>query len=357
MINVLQRGKGWGLVPLALLMAACGADPANPAPARRADPSAFFAGELPAYAHDLDGASRSTLLVLRAIRRVDPCGLVPKDDLAKSAPSLTGTAPGGAPDTCKLSFEDDGPGEWFEVGLVPEADRSSGEEYFEVDGQAVYQGRSDDLAACSFFFDTGLAKYPGAPRDVPDAKIQVRAYRHDNPCGLATAVATAIVKAKSAGLPARAGAEKILDQDPCAVVAGAEQAKVDFADTTAYRCGSVSVPDERSQWAEFRRLPAQAVASFPAGKEGGTQVWADPSATPLAQVLASAGKRPPSSTPAKPKTLSGPRCTAYAKAPAPDGQAADSGAEPVYVVIGGQIDCSEAKRLAAEAVRRLSPPS
>ncbi|MGL6235516.1 MAG: hypothetical protein ACRC20_09250 [Segniliparus sp.] len=377
MINVLDKNSGWGFLPLALLMAACGTDPAGPATTSRvkADPSAFFAGELPAYARDLDGTSQSTLLVLRAIRRADPCGLVPKDDLAKSAPPLVKTAPADTLDSCKLSFADDGAGESFEVGLVPDADRSPGEEYFEVDGQAVYQGRSGDLATCSFFFDSGLAKYPGAPRDVPDAKIQVRAYRHDNPCGLANSVTTAIVKAKPISIPLRAVSEKILDQDPCAVVADEEKAKLDFADTTAYRCGLVSVPDERSLWAEFRRLPEKAVAPFQTSKEGDVPVWTDPAATPLAQVLAAVappppkgaapGKRLPATPAAKPKAPTGPRCTAYVKAsepgqdpaasPAPGApQPAANEAEPVYVVVSGQIDCAQAKHLAGEAARRVS---
>ncbi|EFV13972.2 hypothetical protein [Segniliparus rugosus] len=365
-----RQQRAWSLLPLALLMAACGTDPAGPTTSNRAkvDPSAFFAGALPAYAKDLDGIAQSRLLVRSGHPRgSDPCALVPKDELAKAAPALTDAVPGDSLDSCRLSFADDGPGERFDVSLVPDADRSPGEEYFEAHGQTVYQGRSSDRAVCSFFFDSGLAKYPGAPRDVPDAKIQVRAYRHDNPCGLANAVATAIATEKPANLPARASAEKVLDEDPCAVVADREKASVDFADTEAYRCGLVTTPDERSLWVEFRRLPDGKVAQFPVGAEDGVQVWADAAATPLAQLLVTStpsptkgstpAKRAPASPSAKPKPPSGPHCTAFAKVAGADSaspQPAQNSAQSVYVVVGGQIDCPQAKHLAGEAARSLA---
>jgi hypothetical protein len=371
--------KSWRLLPLAVLIAACGSDPAGPAATGRTktDPSALFAGGIPAYAKDLDGTAQSRLLVLRAIRRVDPCALTPQDELRAAQPPLVNAGPSDALASCALSFADDGPGERVTVSLVPDADRSAGEEYFQVHGQTVYQGRSGDSAACSFFFDSGLAKHPGAPRDVPDAKIQVRAERHDNPCGLANAVATAIVQAKPASLPVRAASEKIMDADPCAVVADARKAAVDFADTEAYRCGLVTLPEERSLWVEFHRLPERGVSKFPASKQDGVEVWADPAALPLAQLIAASQPRPnasgavskrpsvPTSSPTKAKASSGPRCTAYVKAPdaetppppsstaAPAANPARSAEQPVYIVVGGETDCPEAKRLAGEAARRL----
>ncbi|ADG98248.1 hypothetical protein Srot_1788 [Segniliparus rotundus DSM 44985] len=374
--------KSWRILPVVILLAACGSDPAGPTTSSRTrtDPSALFAGGVPAYAKDLDGIAQSRLLMLRAIRRVDPCALAPKDELGAAQPPLVGAEPSDALASCALSFADDGPGERVTVSLVPDADRSAGEEYFQIHGLTVYQGRSGDSATCSFFFDSGLAKYPGAPRDIPDAKIQVRAERHDHPCGLANSVATAIAQTKPASLPVRAASAKILDADPCAVVADAHKAVVDFADTEAYRCGLVTLPEERSLWVEFHRLPENAVSKFPASTQGDAQVWADPAALPLAQLIAASQPSPtrpkasgavskrapaPTSSSAKAKSSSGPRCTAYVKAPdagaspAPSSPAASAAAtarnaeQPVYIVVGGQIDCPEAKRLAGDAAQRL----
>jgi hypothetical protein len=50
---------------------------------REVDPAYFFAGEVPTYGHDVSAGDRATLAYLRAMRRIDPCGLVTREALAK----------------------------------------------------------------------------------------------------------------------------------------------------------------------------------------------------------------------------------------------------------------------------------
>jgi hypothetical protein len=50
---------------------------------RDADPAFFFAGKVPIYGQAVDPDDLTTLAYLRAMRRIDPCGLLTRDVLAK----------------------------------------------------------------------------------------------------------------------------------------------------------------------------------------------------------------------------------------------------------------------------------
>jgi hypothetical protein len=50
---------------------------------RGVDPAYFFAGDVPTYGQRLNPDEVTTLAYLRAMRRIDPCGLLTRDALAK----------------------------------------------------------------------------------------------------------------------------------------------------------------------------------------------------------------------------------------------------------------------------------
>src|SRR4029077_7525204 len=50
---------------------------------REVDPAYFFAGDVPTYGQRVNPGDVTTLAYLRAVRRIDPCGLLARDALAK----------------------------------------------------------------------------------------------------------------------------------------------------------------------------------------------------------------------------------------------------------------------------------
>jgi hypothetical protein len=50
---------------------------------REVDPAYFFAGDVPTYGQRVNPGDVTTLAYLRAVRRIDPCGLLTRDALAK----------------------------------------------------------------------------------------------------------------------------------------------------------------------------------------------------------------------------------------------------------------------------------
>src|SRR5262245_2154690 len=50
---------------------------------RDVDPAYFFAGDVPTYGQQIAPGDVTALAYLRAVRRIDPCGLLTRDAMAK----------------------------------------------------------------------------------------------------------------------------------------------------------------------------------------------------------------------------------------------------------------------------------
>src|SRR5512133_2896642 len=50
---------------------------------RDVDPTYFFGGDVPTYGQRVNPGDVTALAYLRAMRRIDPCGLLTRDELAK----------------------------------------------------------------------------------------------------------------------------------------------------------------------------------------------------------------------------------------------------------------------------------
>lgn len=181
----------------------------------------LFAGDVPRYGQTLTDEQTTMLAYMRALRRIDPCGLV----LALNeigAPTYISGDVGG----CFGSIKVAGTANPSSVGLsLVLGDSSLEKPEFTVGETPVYHTPN----TCAFEFPMALAKLPNAPKlkgpRMPVLRVVVvdgarSALSTD--CKMAQPVINALLKMNPADLPVRdalgAYPIKIAERDPCEIL-------------------------------------------------------------------------------------------------------------------------------------------
>jgi hypothetical protein len=206
---------------------------------RDVDPAYFFAGEVPTYGQDVGVGDRAALAYLRAMRRIDPCGLVTRDALAKIGEiGSVGTL--FAFDECdvdiKVSGESDRRYASIEVILAHIGEPVA----FLAGDLPVYESYP---GSCDYLMPLNLSLLPGAqPLRIADQPFVQVGLIAESDCDLTQRLVRAIApRVESLRLPVRDAVATypaaIAERDPCQVlsVLGAEVDDWDVA-SLPYEC-------------------------------------------------------------------------------------------------------------------------
>ncbi|MGL6234554.1 MAG: hypothetical protein ACRC20_04355 [Segniliparus sp.] len=185
----------------------------------------FFGGKLDDYGLSLDVKMRRKLLVLRAHRRLNPCGVVDPVKLVAADPSFQRFGVDGDLSACSLFFEGgraegDGPSEvTVKVSQNPPTMREVAR--FAVGSVVVRQHAPAEPGTCLYAFDLGVAQLPAAPERLADFQAQITAPEEsgDDPCARGHAVAaSAAARVSSKGAPQWSPTDpvaRVAEADPC----------------------------------------------------------------------------------------------------------------------------------------------
>ena len=208
---------------------------------RDVDPGYFFAGAVPLYGQTVGAGDAAVLAYLRALRRIDVCGLLNRDVMAKIGEvNSIGTL--YAFNECDLDVKVSGSSTRKIVAVDLELAGDPGDTVaFRVGDTPVYAGAPD---SCVYGVPLPLSKLPGAAplrtQQRPLAKIGLIA---DQDCGLAQRIAVAVAeRVTSQPLPARdalaAYPSALAGRDPCEAmtVVGADIAHWDTGAQPPYDC-------------------------------------------------------------------------------------------------------------------------
>lgn len=230
------------LLAVLLLVSACGQ--AVHGTARRGpdavDSGFFFAGPVAGYGRPLSAADTATLAYLRALRRIDVCGLVNRDTVGKVGEiNWYGTL--FAFDECDVAVKAPGRADQEFLSMQVALDRAIGQPAFSAAGVPVHESSP---GSCEFLLPLGLARLPGAPvltsDNQPVAKVGVIG---GGDCPLARRTTAALAEWLGTRPPpprdaAAAYAVRLAEQDPCAVlsVPGRDVVRWDIGRGTPYQC-------------------------------------------------------------------------------------------------------------------------
>jgi hypothetical protein len=208
---------------------------------REVDAAYFFAGDIPTYGQRLNPDEVTTLAYLRAMRRIDPCGLLTRDSLAKTGEiGSVGTL--YALNECDVDIKVPGEAHHryasIEVILNPMVGQPVA---FLAGGLPVYESYP---GSCDYLLPLNLSLLPGAqPLRQPDQPfVRVGLIAEEN-CDLAQRLARAIAPAvESPWLPVRDAVavypSPLAERDPCQVlsVVAAEVERWDVTRSRPYKC-------------------------------------------------------------------------------------------------------------------------
>jgi hypothetical protein len=207
---------------VALLLTGCGAPvDGNARPGNRdGDPATFFHGAVPTYGQRVSSYDRIRLAYLRALRRIDVCGLTDQDALARVGEiNSVGTLFGL--DQCDVNVKVPGAVAPRFISATVELAQPLGPEVFSAEGLPV---REAYAGACEFLVPLDLAVLPGASPLFGPEQPQLRvAMVAESDCGVVRRVAS-LIAARVAGssLPVRDGAAAyttlLAERDPCEVL-------------------------------------------------------------------------------------------------------------------------------------------
>ncbi|EFV11798.1 hypothetical protein [Segniliparus rugosus] len=205
--------------------------------------SYFFGGQLDDYGFSLDLKMRRKLFVLRAHRRINPCGLVDPVKLVAADPDFQQYGADGDLSACAVVFRGDAPSVvTVKVSQNPPTMREVSR--FSVGSVVVHRHAPAEPGTCLYVFDLGISQLPSAPERLTDFQAQITAPedRGEEPCVRGHAVAAAAaarVVAKGAPQWLRADPiAKVGEADPCLParkVAGATG--LSDADVGTHWCG------------------------------------------------------------------------------------------------------------------------
>jgi hypothetical protein len=231
-----------GLGAAALVLTGCAhhIDGAAQAGSAAGDPAFFFAGEIPVYGQTVSDNDRTVLAYLRAIRRIDVCGLADRRSLAKIGEVASlGTL--YALDECDVEIKRPGAAASNFVSVQVTLDRAKEPPAFRAGRTAVYETAKD---SCEYLIPLELSRLPGAmPLRKPDQPFLRVGSIGAAECDLTRKVAAAVAQRVTTGvLPARDGASvyptPLAERDPCEVLAplAAEVDHWDVNRSRAYQC-------------------------------------------------------------------------------------------------------------------------
>jgi hypothetical protein len=208
---------------------------------REVDAAYFFAGDIPTYGQRLNPDEVTTLAYLRAMRRIDPCGLLTRDSLAKTGEiGSVGTL--YALNECDVDIKVPGEAHHRYASIEVILNRMVGQPVaFLAGGLPVYESYP---GSCDYLLPLNLSLLPGAqPLRQPDQPfVRVGLIAEEN-CDLAQRLARAIAPAvESPWLPVRDAVavypSPLAERDPCQVlsVVAAEVERWDVTRSRPYNC-------------------------------------------------------------------------------------------------------------------------
>lgn len=215
--------------------------------ARVGDPDSFFAGPVPVFGQTVEPADNVRLAYLRALRRLDVCGLVDQRSLAKIG-EMRSMATLFALDECDVDVKMPGSADRRFVSATLELAEAQGPEVSNADGLPV---RETFAGSCDYLVPIDLAGLPGAAPLPGSAQPHLRiSLIAEDDCDTAGRVASVIAKHTArTPLPVRDGAAAytiaLAERDPCEVLSVLDIGYWDIAAGEAYRC-EFGVHDDRS---------------------------------------------------------------------------------------------------------------
>ncbi|ADG99373.1 hypothetical protein Srot_2944 [Segniliparus rotundus DSM 44985] len=232
--------------------------PPDPAAAARASAAAekktadyFFGGKPENYGFPLDLKMRRKLLVLRAHRRLNPCGLVDPVKLVAADPGFQQYGVDSDLSVCSLEFLGDEPSVVaLKISQNPPTMRLL--ETFSVGPITVRRHAPAEPGTCLYVFNLGISDLPGAPERLADFQAQITAPEDSSEGACARGRAVAV--AAAARLAAK-GAPKWLPSDPLARVGEADPC---LPARRVHGMAGFSDTDVGTHWCAFLYRPAAA---------------------------------------------------------------------------------------------------
>jgi hypothetical protein len=207
---------------------------------REVDPAYFFAGGVPTYGQDVRPFDATALAYMRAMRRIDPCGLVTRDALAKIGEiGSVGTL--FAFDECDIDIKLPGETDRRYASIEVILARIIEPVAFLAGDLPVYETYS---GTCDYLLPLNLLLLPGAqPLRTPDQPfVRVGLIAEDN-CAFAQRLVRAIAPlVESLQLPVRDAVATypaaLAERDPCQVlsVVGNDVEDWDITRSRPYEC-------------------------------------------------------------------------------------------------------------------------
>jgi hypothetical protein len=208
---------------------------------RDVDPAYFFAGDVPTYGQRLNPDAVTALAYLRAMRRIDPCGLLTHEALAKIGEiGSVGTL--FALDECDIDIKVPGEATRRYASVEVILNRMAGQSVaFLAGGLPVYETYP---GSCDYLLPLNLSLLPGArPLRQPDQPFVRVGLIADENCDFAQRLARAIAPTvESLRLPVRDAVavypSALAERDPCQVlsVVAAEVERWDVTRSRPYEC-------------------------------------------------------------------------------------------------------------------------
>jgi hypothetical protein len=231
------------LLAILVALAGCSRDTGGSAAMgpRDVDPAYFFAGDVPTYGQRVNPDEVTALAYLRAIRRIDPCGLPTREALAKVGEiGSVGTL--FALDECDIDIKVPGEANRRYASIEVILNRMAGQSVaFLAGGLPVYETYP---GSCDYLLPLNLSLLPGArPLRQPDQPFVRVGLIADENCDFAQRLARAIAPTvESLRLPVRDAVafypSALAERDPCQVlsVVAAEVERWDVTRSRPYKC-------------------------------------------------------------------------------------------------------------------------
>lgn len=203
------------------------------------DQAFFFAGAVPTYGRDVGPGDRATLAYLRALRRIDVCGLLDRQALARIG-DITSVATLYAFNECDVAVKVPGDAALRFISAELILARTVGAPVMRAGGLEVHE---TSRGSCEYLVPLPLSGLPGAPAQSPAFPPYVHvALIGPGDCALAERAARSTAEHLArTPLPPRDGAAvysvPLAERDPCEVLTVLDGAPAwDIGGTGVYEC-------------------------------------------------------------------------------------------------------------------------